>query len=583
MYFWKVTGSGIDMMNSGNDKKSRRVDSLTKWMSNLQLMEIGLSASYLSSFNFMVHFVVHGQSREQEMTPGQHVGFHADLGSNIRVLTNYTKTEQPVAAGGSGGGESNAYVYTGVHLHEYPVEHHTVLFTGYVVKEEASGDTVKKATLRSRLSSNANRDLYEDDDLELARAQLTEEDRVKMREEFVDASMTNLRRVRRTFSKMGFGLGRLPNDLWASMKAYYHNNRDNTVMEFWTPQSVITNSYDSPTHMAHVPFGLRAYWQERIQGIVGQWVNGNINVENAVRTQQDRPGVTFSEHLHEIGGRALFDYGASPLQRSSELAGDSFSQVQQCRLLSHDGTAAHDAAADGDGVHIVWHDKEMQCLNRLLEETSTVELEQTSLYGFRMYESGARLLHHTDILSTHAASIIINVAQYGVSQPWPLEILDHGNEMHQVTMAEGDILFYESARLLHGRVSPLKGGRFVNVFAHYRPVVPADTPSIQNLATATEVLLPPGMSGDPLWYSRENPLGTVQPVRSGARRGVDSSSSAAVNMCVEGAEGGWKKPVEGQRGGGGRGFEKHVDEWRHPACDTYDGREGFMKLWYSHR
>ena len=37
------------------------------------------------------------------------------------------------------------------------------------------------------------------------------------------------------------------------------------------------------------------------------------------------------------------------------------------------------------------------------------------------------------------------------SQDWPLLILDHDGNEHNVTMAAGDMVLYESAKLLHGR------------------------------------------------------------------------------------------------------------------------------------
>ena len=54
----------------------------------------------------------------------------------------------------------------------------------------------------------------------------------------------------------------------------------------------------------------------------------------------------------------------------------------------------------------------------------------------------------------------------------------------------GDIVYYESARCLHGRMEPLsgKGSFFVNLFAHYRPV------------------------GDPLWYTKDTPEHHAQPL-----------------------------------------------------------------------
>lgn len=43
------------------------------------------------------------------------------------------------------------------------------------------------------------------------------------------------------------------------------------------------------------------------------------------------------------------------------------------------------------------------------------------------------------------------------------QILDHDGGLHHVSMEAGDILFYESAKLLHGRPRPLNGNHFANV------------------------------------------------------------------------------------------------------------------------
>lgn len=116
-----------------------------------------------------------------------------------------------------------------------------------------------------------------------------------------------------------------------------------------------------------------------------------------------------------------------------------------------------------------------------MEAWSGVELELTDIYGMRRYEDGARLLTHVDREATHAASLIINVAQGAIRKPWNVEIYDFADRLHEVEMAEGDIVYYESARCLHGRMQPLEGEFYVNLFAHYRPI------------------------GDPQWFLKENP------------------------------------------------------------------------------
>ena len=65
-----------------------------------------------------------------------------------------------------------------------------------------------------------------------------------------------------------------------------------------------------------------------------------------------------------------------------------------------------------------------------------------------------------------SVSGIINVAQ-DVREDWPLLIMGHDNQFHNVTLAPGDIVFYESAKLLHGRPTPLEGAYYANIFIHF--------------------------------------------------------------------------------------------------------------------
>lgn len=89
-------------------------------------------------------------------------------------------------------------------------------------------------------------------------------------------------------------------------------------------------------------------------------------------------------------------------------------------------------------------------------------------YVYYYAQDGAVLLQHTDRESTHATSLIVNIAQFGVRHPWKVEIYDHAHRLHEIEMEPGDIVYYESAKCLHGRTEPLQGGYYVNLFAHYR-------------------------------------------------------------------------------------------------------------------
>jgi hypothetical protein len=120
----------------------------------------------------------------------------------------------------------------------------------------------------------------------------------------------------------------------------------------------------------------------------------------------------------------------------------------------------------GPELRYYWQNR----LKELVEQWSGIELEVTDMYGLRQYEDGARLLTHVDRQETHAASLIINIEQHSMREPWPVEIFDFANRLHEIDMSPGDIVYYESARCLHGRNRPLSGGYYVNLFAHYRPI-----------------------------------------------------------------------------------------------------------------
>lgn len=198
--------------------------------------------------------------------------------------------------------------------------------------------------------------------------------------------------VKRTFSPLGFSKGRLPDDIFGSMGAFYYNNRDppHRLQEEWSSKGLYVNYWESDCHFIQIPWELKKVWQVRLKDVVQEWVG--------------------------------------------------------------------------------------------------VEIEQTDLYGVRQYEAGARLLTHVDRITTHAVSLIVNIAQGDLTSPWTVEVYDHADRLHQVVMEPGDIVYYESAKALHGRNTPLEGGYYANIFTHYRPI------------------------GDPGWYLKENPEGTPEPL-----------------------------------------------------------------------
>ena len=90
----------------------------------------------------------------------------------------------------------------------------------------------------------------------------------------------------------------------------------------------------------------------------------------------------------------------------------------------------------------------------ILEDWVKRRLELTALYGIREYRRGATLKMHVDRVETHHVSAIVNVHQH-VDEDWPLYIYDHDGTLHEVYMQPGEVVLYESARLNHGRTTPL--------------------------------------------------------------------------------------------------------------------------------
>ena len=100
---------------------------------------------------------------------------------------------------------------------------------------------------------------------------------------------------------------------------------------------------------------------------------------------------------------------------------------------------------------------------------NVVELAGTSIYGIRRYTRGAFLMGHLDHLKTHVISAILNIRQRDMEVDWPLQIYDNDGALHEITLRPGEMVWYESARLTHGRVEKLRGASFENIFVHYMP------------------------------------------------------------------------------------------------------------------
>lgn len=104
----------------------------------------------------------------------------------------------------------------------------------------------------------------------------------------------------------------------------------------------------------------------------------------------------------------------------------------------------------------------------LLEKWCGQRLYPAFVYAIRVYKDKTTLQPHRDRVDTHIVSAIINVGQK-VVEDGPLILEENYYRSHRVVIEPGDTLFYEGARLAHGRSIALNGKSFANIFCHLRP------------------------------------------------------------------------------------------------------------------
>ncbi|MCP4959091.1 MAG: 2OG-Fe(II) oxygenase [Actinomycetia bacterium] len=108
-------------------------------------------------------------------------------------------------------------------------------------------------------------------------------------------------------------------------------------------------------------------------------------------------------------------------------------------------------------------------LKPMHERWAGVPLEESAIYGVRVYRDGHRLLPHVDRIETHVISSVVHL-MHDTDTPWHLRIVDVDGDSHDVALEEGEMVFYESARSVHSRPEPMVGRSYCSIFVHYRPV-----------------------------------------------------------------------------------------------------------------
>eukprot|EP00483_Globobulimina_turgida_P011637 UN11659 len=71
------------------------------------------------------------------------------------------------------------------------------------------------------------------------------------------------------------------------------------------------------------------------------------------------------------------------------------------------------------------------------------ELKYSAFYGIREYSRGASLRNHVDRVETHVLSAILQIAQTGVDNAWPLQVIGFDGKMYDVNLEPGEMILYE--------------------------------------------------------------------------------------------------------------------------------------------
>ena len=138
-------------------------------------------------------------------------------------------------------------------------------------------------------------------------------------------------------------------------------------------------------------------------------------------------------------------------------------------------------------------------LQPILEEWAGIPLKIGQSYGVRVYQNGSTLVCHVDRSETHVISAIVHI-DHDLDEPWPLEIEDHEGNWHAVDLAPGEMCLYESAKMYHARMAPMRGRHYGSVFVHFYPdserLQAAGAPAWNWTMWDTHVAVPPDFNDD---------------------------------------------------------------------------------------
>ena len=114
-------------------------------------------------------------------------------------------------------------------------------------------------------------------------------------------------------------------------------------------------------------------------------------------------------------------------------------------------------------------DRVQHVVHQYVEAWAGVQLADPVMYGLRLFRNDSALRMHIDKKGTNAIGFVLHVDSSDDAEPWPFVIEDFLGRTNQVYLTPGDMIIFESSKLMHGRPSKLAGSWYANVNGHYHP------------------------------------------------------------------------------------------------------------------
>ena len=103
-----------------------------------------------------------------------------------------------------------------------------------------------------------------------------------------------------------------------------------------------------------------------------------------------------------------------------------------------------------------------------LEKWAGINLTLSEVESIQTHGDKATISSHRNSKDSQIISCMMRISQ-DIDENWQFQIEDHFYRQHDIVFQAGDMLFYEGARLAHGREVPMNGRHVTDLLCHFVP------------------------------------------------------------------------------------------------------------------